>query len=106
MQAHTLETTATQYKFAAMQNARMRNYANASLYTDAVKIRAERIKLLLEMLYSATNVYINYRKTKIAIKVADAQIKDRKQLRAIEAEWAANGITKTISAQGVIYSFK
>ena len=39
------------YAFYAARDARMRNIVNASRFTDALKLRAERMKLALEMVY-------------------------------------------------------
>ncbi len=105
MRAKELDTQEAPYKWLAARDARMRNIVNATRFTDAQKTRAERMKLVLEMVYASRAVHINYRKTKIAIKIDSAQVVDRVNLRALEAEWTQAGVTKTQSAQGVIYSF-
>lgn len=107
MQALELETSAAgRFAYAAVRDARMRNIANASHYSEAQKLQAERMKLVMEFVYNYDAVYINYRKNKIAIKVDNARVKDSILLKEFEADWEAKGITKTLSAQGVIYSFK
>ncbi len=105
MRKNFLDTQEATVKWFAARDARMRNIANASLYTDKQKVRAERMKLACELVYAAKGVHVNYRKTKIAVKVDGAIVKNRKELRAIEADWAKQGVVKTASAQGVIYSF-
>lgn len=106
MKARELDTKDSgQYAFYAARDARMRNLVNASRFTDALKLRAERMKLALGLVYAARAIHVNYRKTKIAVKVDQAAVKDSKNLRLLEQDWAAEGVTKTQSPQGVIYSF-
>ena len=103
MKTVELETTAAACAWWAARDAQMRSTVNASHYSEAVKVRAERMRLVLELLYSAKNIYIAFGRRGISIKVDGALVRDRKALRALEADWAAEGIVKKISAQGVIY---
>lgn len=103
MKTVELETTAAACGWWAARDAQMRSTVNASHYSEAVKVRAERMRLVLELLYSAKNIYIAFGRRGISIKVDGALVRDRKALRALEADWAAEGIVKKISAQGVIY---
>ena len=105
MFAKELDTKDAACKWWASQDARMRNIANASHYSEQAKIRAERMKLALELVYSSIGIHINFRKTKIAIKVTNGRVKDKINLRALEAEWAESGVQKSVTAQGIIYSF-
>lgn len=107
MKASDIDTKdAGKYAWAAARDARIRNYANSSLYTEEQKIKAERMKLVLEMLYTAKSTHINYRKTFITIKLESPVVRDRKNLKDIEATWDSEGITKCISNQGVVYRIK
>jgi hypothetical protein len=90
-------------KFWASRDARMRNIAGASHYTETQKIQAERMKLGLELCYTAKGIYINYRDKFIAVKVAGARVKDRVELVVLEAEYAKLGVTKAETPQGTIY---
>jgi hypothetical protein len=105
MKARDLDTKEATCKWAAFSDARQRNLNNASHFTEASKVRAERMKLALELVYRAKDIYINYRKTKIAIKLNAARVADRRNLALLEADWEKQGVVKTASAQGVIYSF-
>jgi allophanate hydrolase subunit 1 len=105
MHTVTLNTEEAPNKFWAYRDARMRNYANSTLYDSATKIRAERMKLVLEMLYAARAVYIAYGKRGVSLKVDRASVRDRRELAAMEAQWASEGTVKRVSAQGVIYRF-
>jgi len=61
------------------------------------------MKLALEMVYAAKGVHIAYGKTGISVKVDGALIADRANLKLLEAEWAAQGVTKKVTAQGITY---
>lgn len=103
MRTAVLDTQEAPNKWWAAQDARMRNLANASHYNDRTKVRAERMKLALEMVYAAKGVYIAFGKKGISLKVDGAGVKDNKTLALLEQDWSAEGITKKVSAQGVIY---
>ena len=105
MQTVTLNTEEAPNKWWAARDARMRNYANSTRYDSATKIRAERMKLVLEMLYAARAVYIAYGKRGVSLKVDRAHVRDRRELAAMEADWAVQGVVKKVSDQGVIYRF-
>lgn len=92
------------FKWAAMQDARMQNEINKSLYTQKQLVNGDRKFYLLELCYSAKILELNYRKTMISIKVGKPfNLRDRKGLRDLEAVWAAEGIYKKDSAQGITY---
>jgi hypothetical protein len=93
-------------KWWAARDARMRNFANASHYTDNQRLAAERMKLVLEMVYHNRGVFIAYGKTGISLKVNDAVVRDRKELGLMEAGWSIVGYTKKTTPQGVIYRFQ
>jgi hypothetical protein len=106
MQTSTLDTNEAQNKRWAAQDARMRNIANKSKYSQAIQVRVERMKMVLTLVYSAKNIYDAYGKKGISIKVDGAFVKDRKALSQLEADWTAQGVAKKVSAQGVIYRFQ
>jgi hypothetical protein len=104
MNAQELDTkSAGYYAFAAARDASMRAIAMWSHYTEVERVRAERMKLGLELVYSAKRIYINPRGKFIAIKVDQAQVRDRKNLALLEADYDKAGIKKAVSAQGVTY---
>ena len=104
MQTKDLETKeAGFYKFAAQRDARMRAIAQWSHYTEAERIRAERIKLGLELCYSARGIYINPRSKFITIKIDNPTVRDRANLALLEADYVVQGITKIATAQGISY---
>jgi hypothetical protein len=104
MQTKDLDTkNAGFYAFAAARDARMRAAAMWSHYTPAERAKAERIKLGLEMCYSAKGFYINPRSKFITIKVDNPTVRDRANLALLEQDYAAQGITKIVTAQGVSY---
>jgi hypothetical protein len=104
MQTQELETkSAGYYAYAAARDARMRAVAMWSTYTSAEQVRAERIKLGLELVYSAKGIYINPRGKFIAIKVDQPQVRDRKNLALLEKDYTLLGITKVVTEQGITY---
>lgn len=104
MHTVSLDTKEANNKFFALQDRRMRNYANKTLYTQAQQIRMERIKLALELVVRGTVYDVGYGKRSAAVKVQDgAFIANPKQLKLLEQDWALEGIFKKVSAQGFQY---
>ena len=103
MLSTVLKTEESSNKLGAYLDARMRNYAGKIHYSYKDQTRAERMKLVLELVYTAKDIYINYRAKFIAVKVEGARVADKTSLSELEAEWADQGITKAVSAQGVVY---
>jgi hypothetical protein len=104
MHTVNLDTKESNNKFFALQDRRMRNHANKTLYTTAQQIRLERIKLALEMVLRGTVYEPSFGKKSASVKVQDgALIADRKMLRLLESDWAKEGIFKKVSAQGFQY---
>lgn len=104
MKAKQLDTKdAGYYAYAAAINARMRAIEMWSHYTPAERAKAERIKLGLEMCYSAKGFHINPRNKFITIKIDQPRVRDRKNLALLEADYAKQGITKIATAQGISY---
>ena len=103
MKAQELDTKdAGFYAYAAARDARMKAVAMWSHYTDAERVRAERMKLGLEMVYSGT-VYISPRGKFISVTINKPQVRDRKNLTLLESDYEKAGIKKVVSAQSVTY---
>jgi hypothetical protein len=98
-----METGAASNKWWAMQDARMRNYAMGSSYSEAEKNRAERMRLGLELVYYNREIHINYRKNFIAVKIERPEVRDRRSLALLEKDYEMMGVEKRVTAQGVIY---
>lgn len=104
MQERELETkNAGFYAYAAARDARMRAAAMWSHYTEAERARAERMKLGLELCYSAKRFFINPRGKFITIKIENPRVRDRVNLELLEADYEREGITKIVTPQGVTY---
>ncbi len=103
MRTVDIDTREAPHAFFAARDARMRNEAMKSTYTDRERLRAERMRLGLECVYRATEVHINYRKGFIAVKLSNAIVRDRASVADLEAAYAREGIEKRVSAQGIIY---
>jgi hypothetical protein len=91
------------YAQGAAVNARMRTLAMWSHYDYEQKVRAERMVMGLEFVYSARRIFVNPRKNFISIKLENAQVKNRKELALLEQQYARDGITKVVTDQAVIY---
>jgi len=104
MQERDIESkSAGYYAYAAARDARMRAAAQWSHYTEAERVRAERMKLALELCYSGKAFYINPRGKFITIKVDRPRVVDRSNLALLESDYAKEGITKVVTPQAVIY---
>jgi len=103
MKVVKLDTQEAPNKWWAAQDARIRNYANSTRYSDSQRVTAERMKLALELVYCAKGIYIAYGKKGISIKVDRGVVVRRKDLKLLEDDWNRTGIVKKVSNQGVIY---
>lgn len=103
MKTAVLNTEEAQNKRWAAQDARMRNIANKSLYTQAMQIRVERMMMAMTLVYGYKTIYDAYGKKGVSIKIDRAYVKDNKNLALLEKDWTAQGVTKKVSEQGVIY---
>jgi hypothetical protein len=99
----TEHKSAGQWAWFAERDARMRSAVNSTTFSDAQKLKAERVKLALEMVYSAEKVYIEFRKKFISVKVHKAQVFDRKGLALLDMCYQNEGLEKVKTAQGVTY---
>lgn len=99
----TEHQSAGRFAWFAARDASLRSAVNASLFSDAQKLKAERMKLALEMVYSCEEVSITNCKKWIRVKVHKGTVRDKKTLKVLEADWTTDGITKVHTNQGVIY---
>ncbi|NDH68328.1 MAG: hypothetical protein EBY22_10600 [Gammaproteobacteria bacterium] len=99
----TEHMSAGKFAWFAARDARMKSAINASRFTDSQKLKAERVKLALELVYYADDISITNCKKWIRVKVHKGTVKDRKTLAMLEQDWTAKGITKCLTNQGIIY---
>jgi hypothetical protein len=102
MQTQFKNTQEAPVKWWAAQDARMRNIKNKSHWASTVQLKVEKMKMVLDCLYIG-NIYEAYGKRQVSIKIDRPRVKNRSDLSMMEAEWAQQGITKTETAQGVLY---
>jgi hypothetical protein len=106
MLERNLDTKEAPTKWWAAQDARMRNLANKSHYTEQTQIRVERMIQALGLCYNARGIHEAFGKRGVSVKVdRPTSIKDRVNLRLLEQDWEAAGVSKKVSPQGVIYRF-
>jgi hypothetical protein len=103
MQNKDLDTQVATLKWFAARDARIKSYAQSTSYTEQAKLRAERMRGALELCYFCNEVHVNYRQRFIAIKIDGAEVRRKRDLALLEADWDKEGIIKRTSAQGVIY---
>lgn len=103
MQSKDIDTHKAVTPWFAARDARMRSIANQSSYSQAQQVAADRMALVLPMVYKNEGVHINYRQRFIAVKIENAVVKDRKTLKALEEDWGKLGYVKRVSPQAVIY---
>lgn len=109
MQAIELNTQSADTKqqaYFAYLNARTINSANKSKFSDSAKLAVTRASDMLSSLYCHVKPYVNYRKTKVAIKLCTKAVNNKKLLKEYEEYLIQQNWEKAISAQGVIYSKK
>ena len=99
----TEHKSAGQWAWFAERDARLRSAVNSSLFSDAQKLRAERVKLGLEMVYNADKIYVEFRKKFISVKVNKPKVRDRKMLDLLEKDYKQEGYTKVVTSQGFTY---
>ena len=102
----TEHQSAGNYAWYAARDARMKSAVNSSHFTLSQKVKAERVKLALEMVYSCKEVSITFCKKWIRVKVHNGFVKDKKNLLLLENDWTTEGITKVFTEQGIIYHVK
>lgn len=103
---HTADLDATpagQYSYFAARDAQLRNYANSTKFSDKEKLRAEQVKLGLDLVYTNSNIFVNYRQKFITVKVCNGTVKHKQNLSLLEQDYEKEGITKIVTNQGIIY---
>jgi hypothetical protein len=103
MKSQFVENAESNNKLFAYLDARMRNAIGWTHYTTQERTRAERMVVGLGLVYRCKEVHVNPRKKFITVKLENAMVADRKMLKVLEADYEKEGITKVVSAQGVIY---
>ena len=99
----TEHKSAGQYAWFAARDAAFKSAVNASRFSTQLKLKAERMKLVLEMLFANDDVTITYCKKWARVKVHNARPRDKKLIKEWEETWAIDGIEKVLTGQGVIY---
>lgn len=99
----TNHKSAGKWAWFAERDARLRSAVNSSLFSDSQKLRAERVKLALEIVYNSDFIKIEFRKKFISVKVQKPRVKDRKTLDLLEQDYKGEGYTKVLTKQGFTY---
>ena len=99
----TNHMSAGKFAWFAARDASLKSAVNASRFSDALKQKSQRMKLVLELVQSCDEVSITHCKKWIRVKVHSGFVKDSKNLRMLEQDWDAQGISKHHTRQGIIY---
>ena len=89
------------FKWAAAMDANRRNTNNKSLYSQAQIRKALTIKDIVDSAFSYKTLYINYRKTFIAVKAEEAIAKNM-QYKAVVNQLENCGHKVVLTRQGLI----
>ena len=99
----TEHKSAGRFAFFAARDAAFKSAVNASRFSNELKIKTERMKLVLEILYANDDITITYCKKWARVKVHNARPRDRKLIKEWEDNWAQDSIVKAVTDQGIIY---
>lgn len=91
------------YAYAAAINAAALNSRICSTYTQKERNAAQTAFDIIDSYYSHKKMYINYRKTFIAIKIDAAEAYSKRDVAKLDAVFATKGYTKVITPQGIVY---
>lgn len=104
--AHKLDTDeAGKFGWFASQDAMRRNSNNKSHYSADQVRRVISALDLLDNAYRYDESFINYRQKFIAIKLDNAQVKNRAVLNEVENLLESYGVEKAVTPQSTIYRF-
>lgn len=95
--------SAGKYAWFAARDARQRSLAAQSHFPLAKQAEADRVKFVLELLYSGKVFDPTYRGEWISIKIENPRVRDRQQLASMEKEWDVRGYSKVSTPQGITY---
>lgn len=98
-----LTTESAPCAWHAARDAERRSQNNRHLYTSEQRGRARTAADLIHGAYKYDQLYINYRKTFIAIKVEHAEVRNRRMLKVMDDIFAERGYTKAVTPHGVVY---
>jgi hypothetical protein len=99
----TEHKSAGKFAWFAERDARLRSAVNSTTFSEVQKIKAERVKLALELVYRTEKVYIEYRKKFISVKMIKPIVADRKGLALLDMCYKNEGLEKCITSQGITY---
>lgn len=105
MNTSKLNTEEAPNKWWAARDAHMRNICNKTLWDDDVLLQVDRMAGIMDMLYYG-KVHKRFGKRQVTLKIERARVKDKRLIAEMEAHWAEQGISKKVTAQGIIYRIR
>jgi allophanate hydrolase subunit 1 len=103
MYSRDLDTQPATNRWWANRDANRVNLRWEPTYSEAQRVKASQMRGCLDLVYGNRAIHVNYRERFISIKVDRAVVRDRTNLRLLEADWAREGIERRQTAQGIIY---
>ena len=98
-----LNSATADLPWQAIKDCERRNRANKKLYTKAQQQLAETTVSMVGIAYHYDNLYVNFRKKFISVKVSGARIRNRADSKLLDNVFGDQGYTKAITPQGVIF---
>ena len=102
MNVHEQDNKPACVPFIAAIDAKHRNQQNVGYWTSKQISTAEKFKLFLESVYTCNDVYINYRKKFIAIKIDNPVSQSEFRELLLNDIIEEKGFTKVVTPQGFI----
>lgn len=95
--------------YVAIVDVARRNATNEGLFTPKQKKLAATVKAMAQAAHTSSKVYMNYRQTKIAIKVSDYRARDKlsAEFKQLANFCDANNVTAVLNTHNsLIYEIK
>ena len=94
---------AGRFAYAAALDATRYSDECRMTFTPSQRAQVETFRDILALAYTGEQVFINFRKKIISIKITKPQVRDRKIVRELDEICAERGYVKARSDQGLLY---
>lgn len=104
LQEKDLNTKSAGYfAYAAAKDATRYSDECRMTFTPKQRAQIETFRDVILMAYTGAEVYVNFRKTIISIKITKPQVRDRKAVRIVDEICTERGYVKARSDQGLLF---
>lgn len=98
-----LDSAKADVAWMAVKDCADRNRRNKPLYTKMQQQLADTTVSMVGIAYDYDNLYVNFRKKFISIKVSGARVRNKKDSQLLDNVFGDEGYTKAVTPQGVIF---